>query len=133
MKSSSIAPAVIACLASFALTNAGPIPSQSQLAARDVTHSGIDALYVRDIEAEIFARAFELERRGGSGSKEKQKDSKASYPVGNNKPETPKGEFRKHTAGRDDDYFADWQTMTGGKGKSGVDNPAAGKGKKQKP
>jgi len=89
----------------------------------------------------------ELEARGGNSSKEKKKDSKASYPVGDNKPETPKGEFRKFTAGRDDDYFgyvyhdlmykstnalcSDWQSLTGGKGKSGVDNPASGKGKKK--
>jgi len=131
MKTSTIAPAVIACLVSIVLTNAGPVPSSSQLAARDAADSGVDALYLRDIEAEISARALDLERRGGSSSKEKKKDSKASYPVGNNKPETPVGEFRKFTAGRDDDYFGDWQTMTGGKGKSGVDNPAAGKGKKK--
>ncbi|KAG6919144.1 hypothetical protein DXG01_008951 [Tephrocybe rancida] len=123
---STIAPAVIACLLSIA-SNATPIP----LAARDLD-SNVDALYIRDLEAEIYARAAELITRGNSNSKEPKKDSKASYDVGNNKPETPTGEFRKFTAGRDDDYFGDWQTMTGGKGKSGVDNPAAGKGKKTK-
>ncbi|GLB40848.1 hypothetical protein LshimejAT787_0900630 [Lyophyllum shimeji] len=133
MKTATIAPAVIACLMSVVLTNAGPIPSSStQLEARNVADAGIDALYVRDIEAEIAARAFELERRGNGSSKEKpkKKDSKAMYSVGDNKSETPTGEFRKHTAGRHDDYFADWQTMTGGHGKSAVHNPAAGKGKK---
>ncbi|KAF5384310.1 hypothetical protein D9615_003390 [Tricholomella constricta] len=130
MKTSTIAPAIIACLMSV-LTSAGPIPISNQLASRGVTNAGVDVLYIRDIEAEIMARAAELEARGGGSSKEKKKDSKASYPVGDNKPETPTGEFRKFTAGRDDDYFADWQTMTGGKGKSGVNNPAAGKGKKK--
>ncbi|KAG5641652.1 hypothetical protein DXG03_004531 [Asterophora parasitica] len=133
MKTSTIAPAVLACLVSLALTNAGPIPASSHLSSRSQVDASVDALYIRDIEAEIIARAAELEARGGTFSKDKKKkdkDSKALYSVGSNKSESPTGEFRKYTAGRHDDYFADWQTMTGGKGKSGVDNPAAGKGKK---
>ncbi|KAG6831055.1 hypothetical protein H0H87_006297 [Tephrocybe sp. NHM501043] len=146
---SAIAPAVIASLLSVISTNAGPVPYHLSH-TRDI----LDAPYIRDFEADIHARVLkethhcrrglsddQLEARGCTGSKEedepapqkKKKDSKATYSVGSNKSESPTGEFRQYTAGRHDDYFADWQTMTGGKGKSGVDNPAAGKGKKQQP
>ncbi|KAG5648413.1 hypothetical protein DXG03_004987 [Asterophora parasitica] len=150
---SAIAPAILACLMSVALTNAGPISTSSRsLSSRSAVDAAIvDAQYIRDIEAEIIARAAELqlEARGSGLSKlfKDKKDTKASYPVGNNRPETPKGEFRQFTAGRHDDYFgclsfndflhyypdslfvldSDWQTMTGGRGKSAVHNPAAGK------
>jgi hypothetical protein len=63
----------------------------------------------------------------GKGGSSSDPDRKAKYDTGNPKPETPVGEFRQHTAGKKDDYFGDWQTMT-----QGVDNPAAGKGKKAK-
>ncbi|KAG6816622.1 hypothetical protein H0H87_004469 [Tephrocybe sp. NHM501043] len=139
---SAIAPAVIASLLSIISTNAGPVPYQLSH-TRDI----LAAPYIRDVEADLHARELletrtcrrglsddELEARGCHTSKEvdapKKKDSKAMYSVGDNKSETPKGQFRQYTAGRHDDYFGDWQTMTGGKGKSGVDNPAAGKGKR---
>ncbi|KAJ7592065.1 hypothetical protein C8J56DRAFT_1046445 [Mycena floridula] len=48
---------------------------------------------------------------------------KAKYLTGNPAPETPKGEFRQHTAGKKDDYFGNWKKQI-----KGVANPAAGKG-----
>ncbi|TFK37081.1 hypothetical protein BDQ12DRAFT_724540 [Crucibulum laeve] len=164
MKVTSIAPAVVAIIASAALTNASPIPAGSaDLVERapNPADSGIDTssmhrrfveedeeLFSRDLDEEEFlarelefdldARdvpdSYELERRGGIISKISgpKKDSKASYNTGNPRPETPTGEFRKFTAGRNDDYFGDWQSLTGGRGKSGVNNPAAGKGKKKR-
>ncbi|KAJ7592076.1 hypothetical protein C8J56DRAFT_932540 [Mycena floridula] len=76
--------------------------------------------YKRDEIVEIEARGAAMSRL----TTPKDPDRKAKYPTGNPRPETPKGEFRQHTAGRKDDYFGDWKTQT-----KGIHNPAAGKGK----
>ncbi|KAG6819570.1 hypothetical protein H0H93_010629 [Arthromyces matolae] len=59
MKTSFIAPAVLAGLMSVALTFARPVQGNFDLEARNVVDSAYDALYIRDLEAEIF----ELEAR----------------------------------------------------------------------
>ncbi|KAG6848462.1 hypothetical protein H0H93_016781 [Arthromyces matolae] len=53
MKTSVIAPAFLACLMSAALTYAGPVPTNFDIEARDVASSPYDALYIRDLEAEL--------------------------------------------------------------------------------
>ncbi|KAG5640102.1 hypothetical protein DXG03_001212 [Asterophora parasitica] len=141
MKTSTIAPAVLACLVPLTLINAGPILS-NQLSSRSITDASVDALYFRDIEAEIIARAADLEARGNNHSSKKKEEKKkkkeddkkkevprvkALYPVGSNKSESPTGQFRKLTAGRGDDYFGDYEAVI-----NGVDNPAAGKGNYKK-
>ncbi|KAG6818616.1 hypothetical protein H0H93_003417, partial [Arthromyces matolae] len=62
MKTSFIAPAVLAGLLSVALTYARPVQGNFDLQARNVVDSAYDALYIRDLEAEIF----ELEARDGT-------------------------------------------------------------------
>ncbi|KAG6874594.1 hypothetical protein C0992_007380 [Termitomyces sp. T32_za158] len=77
----------------------------------------------------------EIEAHGNLLSKIKspKKDTKASYDVGNNRPEmltvlyVARGP-QTHCLSS----CSDWQTMTGGHEKSAIHNPAAGKGKKTK-
>lgn len=84
----------------------------SLLDARDVFASFDEyALAAREALDEDLLQAREdfldqiLEARGATFSKIVHPDRKAKYSTGNPKPETPKGEFRQHTAGRKDDYF----------------------------
>ncbi|KAG6918463.1 hypothetical protein DXG01_014090 [Tephrocybe rancida] len=131
------APTIAICLVSAALlVNARPLPTSAQLARRAPAEPSEGAVYARllaarDLEGAEFETRGLLSKVGSklSGWKNKvfgpKKDIKATADVGNNRPETPVGQSRPLTAGRHDDYFGHWQTMV-----NGVDNPAAGKGKR---
>jgi hypothetical protein len=56
-------------------------------------------------ERDELEELMELEARGGFLSKPKDPERKSKYPSGNPRPETPRGEFRPHFAGKKDDYF----------------------------
>ncbi|KIM38036.1 hypothetical protein M413DRAFT_448075 [Hebeloma cylindrosporum] len=146
-----LTPAFFASWALLVLSTAkaGPIPAMSELSQREPSDNIYDArqlydedsfAFARDLDFDLalerrnFERDFDesmgLEARGCGfppcGKKKKDPERKAKYHTGNPKPETPVGEFRPLTAGKKDDYFGNWQKMT-----KGVDNPAAGKGKKK--
>ncbi|KAG6848463.1 hypothetical protein H0H93_016782, partial [Arthromyces matolae] len=73
MKGSVIAPTLLACLMSATLTYARPLKANFDLAARDVAESPYDALYIRDIEAELFdLEARDLKKQGQSSSSTSQ-------------------------------------------------------------
>lgn len=110
-----------------------PPPSSHNAREPLFDDSSVDNLYARDFrqrthydrslanlleEREFFDEFVKaLERRGItnkmpawaskiSSKVGKSKDRKAEYKTGKAKPETPKGEYRVHMAGRKDDYFA---------------------------
>ncbi|KAG6852266.1 hypothetical protein C0991_001444 [Blastosporella zonata] len=135
MKFSTTTAALAVCLISILLVNSASLLPSTQIARRVSPKLNSSNLYAC-LLAERDLNAAELYKRGVfsnigskiSGLKNKvfgpKKDIKVTYDVRNNKPETPVGEFRPLTAGKHNDYFGNWQTMT-----NGVDNPAAGQGR----
>ncbi|KAG6851157.1 hypothetical protein C0991_009546, partial [Blastosporella zonata] len=116
MKFSTTTPAIAVCLVSILLVNSAPLLPSTQIARRVSPKLDTSDLYARLLakrdldDAELYERGvFSNIGSKISGLKNKvfgpKKDIKATYDVGNNKPETPVGEFRPLTAGKHDDYF----------------------------